>query len=488
MKSGAEANVTDGAAQALLDEKSLMGKSWISHALDDAKLVLLPNIMEKKENGYHERRPMTNHGLVPYQVTRTCTTMRMGVMPGAESWLMRAMQELRQPQGASDARRELWLQVQTITNAVQVDLELWTASSNGQPAHQIVNVPVGKNLYDKLEVRRAMVCPPANQEQQLQDGDVTVDGAALRRECAFEFTAEFFYGATCVDAWSMPQIDGVALGKPGKVIQRFVLLYNGMRISVDTPPFVVVSNKTKEASSKTQENGGPYDIALCAAVRTGSSAAASASDSAASSGVATSAGSSSASSFMQDEGEENEVMALSVAIFNAEAKDIEGDLEELGDLDGDEVQAACEQHWSSAESVDEHAEKRLRTTQSQVRSPENVQRSAAAATPQTETTFRSCGSDDGTSAPSSSSPSRYRSLSDMPTKPLLDAQQMCYRGAAKPVPLDKFRIAAAAVQAMKKLQALVARVERNKQATPADCAELVQLRQSVRRPHAPVQG
>ena len=502
MDIGAEANVTDGAAEALMDELVRMGLTWISLVLAGAKLVLLPNVKEKKANGFHERRFVRGQGLVPHQGVRVRSTMRVGLMGDAGSWLMRATQELRK-RGDSQARRDLWQRVQTVMNAMQVDLELWSTSADGQPGYKIVNVPAEKMLYKNTlnkmeppEVRRTMACPPATQEQRLdQNGQevdpasqeaVYVDGSSRRSACAFEFSFDFFYGATCVD-----------LGVPGKVVQRFVLRDgNGNRLTVDTPQFVVVSNKTTKGKGYP-----PYDIALCADLGTGLGAAAVTGDGA-------SSGSGSSMPVEEEdhedpvEAEENDAV---LAFFRGTGVGgNEGFLAEVSDLlDGlkanwaklglnqelglnyqrtsPEHQAALEKLISDGENAPEQ-----QPPKRQRRGDDTEFRSCAApgdaddAPPRNPRMRGLSNATEAAPAPAAATSPDTSSVEASPS-----ASQPCYRGL--PAPLDKLRAAAAAVKAMNKLKALVARVVHNKQAMPADCAELVQLRQSC-VVHSLVQG
>jgi len=488
-------NVMDCRAEELLAELADMGEEFVLHG---AHALLLPNIKAKQTNAFHERRLVPNQGLVAHQARRVTTTLRFGVVADPESWLAWAAYELRKPRGDSNDRTELQQKVKSIMLRVVPEMQLWSVSDDGRTLGGMVHPPEGKTLYGvrPLVFSRTIACPPATEEQRLnQHGadidvaspePVVVSGAELRKACVFEMTVEFFYGTSCFDL-------GVE-----KVVQRLVLRDNAIEIaSVDTPPFVVVNNRGVKSKGYL-----PCDAAFCATLEAGLVAPAVAGDGASPGG---SAGSSMPS---QDEEDEDPVEAEDLAVkdflrgpvikgpggiaaFLAEAEErvdgLEALAEELGLTEfqqpmqlraSPEMQAAFMEAWSSSD--DEDAPKRQRLMPPGPSSP--VQRSLAApASPHTESmTYRSCSVGDDDTSPMDAPP------------PCLDASpsasQPCYRGlgAGPPKPcVERFRKAATAVtkaaavvKAMQQLKALVAKVVRTNQATPADCAALVQLRQS----------
>ena len=454
--------------------------------------MLLPNIKAKQMNCFHERRPVPNQGLVPHQARRVTTTLRYGVAADTEMWLTRAAYELRKPLGNSNDRTELKKKVNEIMHRVVPEMQLWSVSGDGRALIEKVHPPEGKTLYGErpLVFSRMIECPPATEEQRLnQQGEdifsfsspkpVFVDGAELRKTCIFEMTVEFFYGATCFDL-------GVE-----KVVQRLVLRDNDMEIaSVDTPPFVVVANRAVKSKGYL-----PCDAAFCATLGNGLAAPVVAGDMEEDELLAEARENVAVMDFFRRPGLPPELSGN--AAFLAEAEDL---AEILGLQDfpprqlqnHQEMQVDFMAEWSSGDeegaSDAQPAEKRQRLAAQSSPGPSSpetspVQRSLAApASPHTESmTYRACSVADDDTWPMDAPPPRLDASPSASSQP-------CYRGlgAGPSMPCgQRFRKvatavtrAAAVVKAMQQLKELVAKVVRTNQATPDDCAQLVQLRQS----------
>ena len=288
-------------AWALLDETQGKNLGQVAtESLDGASLGFLPNLEDHAINLFHEL-----NGGVPYLARRIRAIFRIGVKVREDSWMWRAVQELRR---GTEERRELQQleqKVEDVVRRMQVELLLCSASEDDQATHEILQPPaqlkkdrpvkilkskhgnmgktgmlaedltgdgeemvkvrfsehktaepvtyhtavddVTRSFYGNISLSTAVKLPPAAKERQINGPHGQVNGAAEREQCAFELTVAFKYGDTSNDL------------KLGKLVQRFVLRVDRQPLAaVDTPAFVVVANKTPRADAHDIMHFAPF--------------------------------------------------------------------------------------------------------------------------------------------------------------------------------------------------------------------------------------